>query len=83
MPHKLTEYINKTLFPRIGVKTKGGIHINSARHWMKREGFRYTTYKKGMYVDGHEREDVVAYRLPLLLSLRPQMIRVRDRSPGR
>ncbi len=29
---------------------------------MKKEGFRWTKYKKGLYLDGHERPDVVEYR---------------------
>jgi hypothetical protein len=30
--------------------------------WLHREGFRYISYKKGLYFDGHDRADVVAYR---------------------
>ena len=42
-------------FPRtIGVKT--------ATRWLHRLGYRPTSHKKGAYVDGHEREDVIAYR---------------------
>lgn len=43
---------------------------STVRRWMKRRGFRFSHTKKGTYVDGHEREDVVKYRqeeyLPLL-----------------
>ena len=78
MPQRLAEYANETLLPRIGVKAKRGISVNTARRWMKREGFRYMAYAKGVYVDGHERADVVQYRqnvfLPLLHSLRPQLV---------
>lgn len=35
---------------------------STVRRWMKRRGFRFSHTKKGMYVDGHEREDVVKYR---------------------
>ena len=45
---------------------------------MKREGFRYIAYAKGVYADGHEREDVVQYRqnlfLPMLHSLRGHLV---------
>ena len=72
MPKRLSEYINDTLFPRIGVKTKGGVSIKTARRCMKREGFRYTAYRKGVYVDGHEREDIVEeYRQKIFYSLAP------------
>ena len=83
MPNRLAEYLNETLFPRIGVKHQRSISLNTARRWMKREGFRYMAYAKGVYVDGHERADVVEYRqnvfLPCLQSLRPQLIEYAER----
>lgn len=38
------------------------IHESSARNWLHKLGFRSVQYKKGIYTDGHERSDVVAYR---------------------
>ena len=40
----------------------GGNRIRActARRWMKKMGFSYEV-KKGVYIDGHEREDVVRY----------------------
>lgn len=38
------------------------IRARSARKWLPRLGFRYKDIKKGVYMDGHERPDVVAYR---------------------
>ncbi|PVH69714.1 hypothetical protein DL98DRAFT_379349, partial [Cadophora sp. DSE1049] len=38
--------------------------------WLNRLGFHATTEKKGVYVDGHEREDVIEYRQKEFL---PQM----------
>eukprot|EP01034_Spumella_vulgaris_P044767 gene44767-55707_t len=35
---------------------------STARRWLFRLGFFRWEYKKGIYVDGHERPDVVAYR---------------------
>lgn len=46
---------------RLGVKARG-IKVRTARNWLKKMSWRYTRKKNGMYVDGHEREDVVAYR---------------------
>ena len=37
------------------------IRARTARRWMKKMGFSYDEVKKGVYVDGHEREDVVRY----------------------
>jgi hypothetical protein len=46
---------------RLGSKARG-ISEWTARRWLKRLEWRYGRTKKGMYVDGHEREDVVKYR---------------------
>ncbi|KAJ7143241.1 hypothetical protein C8R46DRAFT_867383, partial [Mycena filopes] len=41
---------------------KHSISVWTARRWLKRLDWRYGHRKNGMYIDGHEREDVVAYR---------------------
>ncbi|KAF7302004.1 RNF220 domain-containing protein [Mycena indigotica] len=41
---------------------KRSISVRTARRWLKRMDWRFGARKNGMYVDGHEREDVVAYR---------------------
>ncbi|KAJ6485990.1 hypothetical protein C8R45DRAFT_789220, partial [Mycena sanguinolenta] len=41
---------------------KRSISVWTARRWLKRLDWRYGRRKNGMYVDGHERDDVVAYR---------------------
>ncbi|EEB89585.1 hypothetical protein MPER_12299, partial [Moniliophthora perniciosa FA553] len=38
------------------------ISISTGDRWLKKLDWRYGHKKKGMYVDGHERDDVVAYR---------------------
>ena len=38
------------------------IHDNSARRWLIKLGFSRLHHQKGVYFDGHDREDVVAYR---------------------
>jgi hypothetical protein len=38
------------------------ISVWTARRWLKALDFRFGRRKNGMYVDGHEREDVVKYR---------------------
>ncbi|KAJ7938534.1 hypothetical protein B0H13DRAFT_1587591, partial [Mycena leptocephala] len=37
------------------------ISLRTAQRWMKRMKYRWTKEPKGMYSDGHEREDVVHY----------------------
>ncbi|KAJ6589656.1 hypothetical protein B0H19DRAFT_1304072, partial [Mycena capillaripes] len=41
---------------------KRSISVWTARRWLKRLDWRYGHRRNGMYIDGHEREDVVAYR---------------------
>jgi hypothetical protein len=45
----------------IGAKKKQ-ISIRTAQRWLHKMGWRYGRKRNGMYVDGHEREDIVQYR---------------------
>jgi hypothetical protein len=40
--------------------------VRTARRWLKKLDWRYGRKKNGMYIDGHEREDVVQYRKEFL-----------------
>jgi hypothetical protein len=50
----------------------------TATEWMNRRGYKWTDLKKGVYKDGHERPDVLAYRndvfLPRLAELEPTFV---------
>ncbi|KAF7975143.1 hypothetical protein HWV62_10305, partial [Athelia sp. TMB] len=62
-PHKLQREVNNTIIPALGLDLgKATISESSARRWLKKLGYEYTVAKKGVYVDSHERPDVVAYR---------------------
>ena len=54
------EFITKERF----LKNHGltNVSITTIWRWLHRLGFSYDARKKSFYVDGHEREDVVAYR---------------------
>ena len=67
MPQGVKRYMELELFPRIHLKVGKGISLATARRWLHREGFRYTSYKKGLYFDGHDRPDVVQYRQEIFL----------------
>ncbi|KAF8417258.1 hypothetical protein EV426DRAFT_703179 [Tirmania nivea] len=43
------------------------ISERTARIWLNKLGFRWKDVRKGVYVDGHERDDVVAYRQNIFL----------------
>ena len=44
------------------VSRKVSIQARTAREWLNRMGYRWKSVSKGVYIDGHEREDVVQYR---------------------
>ena len=51
----------QVLFARLGVH-KPRISLATAKRWLAKLKWRYSKKKNGMYIDGHERDDVVAYR---------------------
>jgi len=61
MPRSLKRYMELELFPWIQLKVRQGISLSTAHHWLHKEGFRYISYNKELYFDGHNRPDVVAY----------------------
>lgn len=79
MPRGLKQYMEVELFPQIHLKVGRGISLNTARCWLHLEGFQYISHKKGLYFDGHDRPDVLAYRqnyfLPMMKSLEPCLVR--------
>ena len=48
-------------FSRAGIH-KPSISDSTARRWLSKLGWRYGKQPNGMYIDGHERQDVVEYR---------------------
>ena len=74
----LKRYMEVELFPRIHLKVGRGISLGTARRWLHLEGFRYISHKKGLYFDGHDRPDVLAYCqnhfLPTMKSLEPCLV---------
>ncbi|KAG0129720.1 hypothetical protein HOY82DRAFT_610318 [Tuber indicum] len=59
-------------------KRRTRIRARTARKWLKKMGFTYREVWKSVYVDGHERADVVQYRKetfrPLWDSYIPRMV---------
>ena len=49
------------IFTRKGI-VKPSISINIGIHWLKKLGWTYGKLKNGMYLDGHERDDMVEYQ---------------------
>jgi len=43
------------------------IRVRTTRCWLNNMGFHYGVVQKGVYIDGHEREDVVDYRVNVFI----------------
>jgi hypothetical protein len=59
-PAKLRRYVNEFLLPSLNIEDT--ISESTAVRWMKKMGFKLSRVRKGIYVDGHERKDVVESR---------------------
>ena len=59
-PAEFIEHVNHQILPNAG-RTKV-ISGKTAIRWMQRLGLQYSEARKGMFVDGHERPDVLEYR---------------------
>jgi predicted GTPase len=63
--------VNKVIIPAIGLSLgKSSISEQCARRWLHKLGYNMAEVKKGVYVDGHERPDVVQYRKKFLDQIR-------------
>lgn len=57
---KLRKYVNDILLPSLNIPSEIG--ETTAISWLKKIGFKIRRVRKGVFVDGHEREDVVKAR---------------------
>lgn len=62
--HKFCEWVNEDLLPNETIEPgfPRKISVETSRKWMHNLGFEVVIKKKGTFVDGHERQDVVDYR---------------------
>ena len=79
MPRGLKKYMELELFPCIQLKAGKGVSLSTARRWLRKEGFQYIGFKKGLYFDGHDWPDVIKYRqdifLPMVKDYFPHLVR--------
>jgi hypothetical protein len=77
-PRALQNHINSSLFPELEITPKTPLTIRTAQRWLIKLGWTHTIVKKGVYMDGHERLDVVHYRneefLPAMLKFEERMV---------
>ena len=60
-PLALKRYIESSVLPKLSVN-QTTISNSACYNYMKRWGYMYKAHTKGVYIDGHERPDVVEYR---------------------
>ena len=59
--------LNVLILPQLGIALKKPLSNCTARRWLYKLGFRRKPLSKGVYMDGHERPDVVEYREKVFL----------------
>lgn len=78
-PIKFKHGLNNIILPSLGIFPSKPLCERTARRWLVKLGWQRTTIKKGVYLDGHERSDVVKYRqeefLPQMLEYERRMAR--------
>ena len=61
-PDELCRHVNITILPSLGYNgLMDRICSRTAINWLKKLGYICKDVRKGIYVDGHERPDVIAY----------------------
>ncbi|KZV74693.1 hypothetical protein PENSPDRAFT_572631 [Peniophora sp. CONT] len=68
-PRKFQHELNTAILPALGVVTKQPLCERTSRRWLIKLGWRLSVVKKGVYMDGHERPDVVEYRKEFLVRM--------------
>ena len=67
--YKLVQHLREYVNPK-GVQTPIEIKSRTARNWLHKLGFEYKDVKKDVFVDGHERPDVVEDREKFLNTMK-------------
>jgi hypothetical protein len=75
-PQKFATAISETILPSLDIALKKPLGQRTARRWLHKLGYRHVQFRKGVYMDGHERPDVVKYRNEQFL---PQMLQYERR----
>lgn len=75
-PTRFQNELNEKIFPSLCINLDKSISNRTARRWLIKLGWRRTRLKKGVYMDGHERPDVVKYRQDVFLPAMAQYERL-------
>ena len=58
----LCHHVNKVILPGLNLSGNSQISERTAHSWLKKLGYQCKDVQKGLYVDGHERPDVIKAR---------------------
>lgn len=76
-PRALVKHINDVIFPELSITPRKPLSERTGQRWLLKMGWRHSLVRKGVYMDGHERADVVKYRdeefLPLMKKYEERM----------
>ena len=61
-PQNFAHGLNTQILPSLNISLTKPLCERTARRWLLQLGWSRTVLRKGVYMDGHEREDVVKYR---------------------
>jgi hypothetical protein len=73
-PNDFLNAVNQEILPRLLSIIERPIARSTAYLWLPRLGFYRHETKKGLYVDGHERSDVIQYRQEVFLPLMKELL---------
>jgi hypothetical protein len=73
-PNDFLNAVNLEILPRLLTIMEKPIARSIAYLWLPRLGFHRHETKKGVYVDGHERPDVIEYRQVVFLLLMKELL---------
>jgi hypothetical protein len=61
-PQRLAQGLENEVFPSSGITPLKPLTQRTAQRWLIQLGWRHSVIKKGVYKDGHDREDVITNR---------------------
>ena len=71
-PRLFCQALNDKILPSLGLAVRRPLCERTAARWLLKLGWRRTLLKKGLYMDGHERDDVRKYRQEVFLPIMAQ-----------
>ena len=71
-PRRFHHTLNTQILPTLGYPPMKKLSERTARRWLIKLGWQRTMLRKGVYMDSHERLDVVNYRVKSFLPLMAQ-----------